>query len=76
MNDRKDETNTFYWDSVVQNCPGTNEYDPSMPGLYWWDSTRQVITVACKTVVDDLWSVAATKQLSRDATHHIENGMS
>ena len=46
MVDKKDEANPFYWDSVVQNCPGTNEYDPSMPRLYWWDSKRQVITAA------------------------------
>ena len=38
MGDRKDEANPFYWDTVVQNCPVTKEYDPSMPILYWWDS--------------------------------------
>ena len=37
MYDRKDEINPFYWGSVVQNCPGTNEYDPSMPILYRYD---------------------------------------
>ena len=34
MGDRKDKANPFYWDSVVQNCPVTNEYDPSITRLY------------------------------------------
>ena len=69
MGDRKDETNPFYWDSVVQKCPGINKYYPFMPRLCWWDSKRQVITAACKTFVDDLRSVAATQNLSIDVTH-------
>ena len=36
MGDWKYEANSFYWDSVVQNCPVTNEYDLSMPRLYQW----------------------------------------
>ena len=36
MGDWKDDDNPFNWDSVVQNCPGTNEYDTPMPRLYWW----------------------------------------
>ena len=49
---QKDEANPFYWGSVVQNCPGTNEYYPYMLRLYRWDSKLQVITAACKTFVD------------------------
>ena len=48
---QKDEANPFSWDSVVQNCPGTNEYDLNMPRLYLWESKCQVITYACKTLV-------------------------
>ena len=72
MGDRKNEANPFYWDSLVQNCPGTNEYDPYIPRLYLWDSTLQVMTAACKTFVDDSRPVAATQKLARDATHRIE----
>ena len=72
---RKDEKDSFYWNSVLPNCPGTNKYDPSMPRLYRWDSKCQVITAACKTFVDDLRSVVATQKLSRDATRRIETVM-
>ena len=73
--DRKDEKNPFYWDSVVQNYPGTYEYDSPMPGLYLWDSKYKLITAACKTFVDDSRSVVAKQELSRDTTHHIETVM-
>ena len=46
-----------------------------MRRLYQWDSKRQVIIAACKTFVDDLRSVAATKKLSRDVTHCVETVM-
>ena len=72
MGGRKDETNPFYWDSVVQNCPGTDKYDPSMPRLYRWDSKHQVIKAAFKTFVDDPRSVLVTQKLSRYATHLVE----
>ena len=71
----KDEANPFYWDSVVQNCPGANEYDLSMPRLYRLDSKRQVITAACKTFVDDLRLIAGTHKLVRDSTHPVETFM-
>ena len=54
IGDLKDESNPFYWDSVVQNFPGTNEYDPYIPRLYCWDSKRQIITAACKIFVYDV----------------------
>ena len=44
IGDMKYEANNFYWDLMVQKFPGTNEYDPSIPRLYWWDSKHQVIT--------------------------------
>ena len=61
IGDLKDEANPFHWDSVAHNCPGTNEYDLSMPRLYLWDSKHQVITAACNNFVDDSRSVAANK---------------
>ena len=36
IGDRKDESNPFNWDSVVQNCLGTNDYDQYMKRLYQW----------------------------------------
>ena len=75
IDDWKDKANPFYWDSVVQNCLGTNEYYLSMPRLYWWDSKLQVITAACKTFLDDSRSVTATQKLSRDSTHSVEKVM-
>ena len=75
IGDRKDESNPFNWDSVVQNCPGTNYYDPSTPRLYRWDSKLQVITAACKDFLYDSRSVAATQTLSRDVIHRIKTVM-
>ena len=72
---RKDEANPLYWDSLVQNCPGTNKYDPSMPRLYIWDSKQQVVTAACNNFVDDPRSVPATQKLARDATHCVDTVM-
>ena len=72
MGDRKYEVNLFYGDSVVQNCPVTNEYNPSIPSLYRWDSKHQVITATRNTFADDLSTVAATQKLSSYATHSIE----
>ena len=69
---RKHEANNLYWDSVVQNCPGNNEYDPSMPRLFWLDSKLQVNTSVCKFFVDDLQSVTATQKLVRDVTRCVE----
>jgi hypothetical protein len=33
--DHMDPTNPFHWTNVVVNCPGTPEYNPSLPRLYY-----------------------------------------
>ena len=75
IGDHKYEANPLYWYSVVQNCLGTNEYDPSMPRLYRWDSKLQGSTSLCKTFVDDSRSVEAIQKLVRDTTHSFETVM-
>ena len=73
--DQKDEANHFYWDSVVQNCPGTNGFDPYIPRLYRRDSKYQVITAVCNTFVDNLRSVESTQKVVRYEIHSVETIM-
>ena len=34
LGDRKDKSNPFRWDKVVENLPGMPDYDPTMPWIY------------------------------------------
>ena len=38
--DWKELSNPLYWDRVVINLPGSEEYDPSMLWVYKWDSVN------------------------------------
>ena len=34
LGDRKDESNSFQWDKVIENLPGMKDYDPTLPWVY------------------------------------------
>ena len=70
--DSKMSSNTFFWNVVIQNSPGTTSYDTTMPRLYIWDSIRGVISAACNTYVDDLRSIASTQSLAKESTHQVD----
>ncbi len=73
--DRMDPTNPFHWTQVVVNCPGTPEYNPSLPRLYKWNPIALAIACDCKTFVDDLRGIGPTKELLQRATHKVESTM-
>ena len=68
--DRKRSSNTFFWDVIIQNSPGTASYDPTIPRLYKWDSVQGVISAAYKTYVNNLRYIAATWSLANESTSH------
>ena len=55
---------------MVLNCPGSSEYDPTMP-----NSVSNAIACDCKTFVDDLRSIGPTRSLCRATTHPVETMM-
>ena len=73
--DRRDTANPFHWDTVVINCPGDPNYDPSMPRLYKWNSTTGAIAGDCKTFVDDGRPISNSRANCRAVTHQIETMM-
>ena len=73
--DRTDESNPFHWSKVVLNCPGDPDYDPTLPRVFKWNDKLKVIAGDCKTFVDDLRSIGATKELCHAVTHQVETMM-
>ncbi len=73
--DRTEVLNPFHWSRVVLNCPGDPTYDPTMPRVYKWNDRLKAIAGDCKTFVDDLRSVGATKEMCRAVTHRVETMM-
>ena len=73
--DRRDPKNPFHWSEVKLNLPGSSSYDPAMPRLYKWNEVERCIASDCKTFVDDLRSIGATRELCRACTHQIEARM-
>ena len=63
LGDPADENNPFQWDRVIENLPGTQEYDPSLP---WIMKMRRDGKSASDIAqyVDDMRIIAATKELA------------
>ena len=70
------KANPFYWSSVEMNCPGSPNYDPSMPRAYKWNDQIMAIACDCRTFVDDLRAIGPTLELCLAATHRVETIMS
>ena len=70
------KANPFYWLSVELNCPGSPNYDPSMPRAYKWNDKIMAIACDCRTCVDDLRAIGPTLELCLAATHRVETVMS
>ena len=73
--DRLDKNNPFYWSEVRLNCPGSPDYDPSMPRVYKWNDVLGCIAADCVTFVDDLRTIGFTRALVQRATHRVETIM-
>ncbi|OEU18475.1 hypothetical protein FRACYDRAFT_236751 [Fragilariopsis cylindrus CCMP1102] len=63
LGDPADENNPFQWDRVIENLPGTQEYDPSLP---WIMKMRRDGKSASDIAqyVNDMRIIAATKELA------------
>ena len=73
--DRRNKDNPFYWSEVKLNCPGSPDYDPSMPRVYKWNDILGCIAADCVTFVDDLRTIGFTRSLVQRATHRVETIM-
>ena len=74
--DRRDPSNPFHWSEVKLNLPGSSCYDPAMPRVFKWNELHKCIATDCKTFMDDLRSIGATRELCSAGTHQIEVYMS
>ena len=72
---REDKNNPFHWSKVTLNCPGSSDYDPSMPRLYKWSDVWNSIAGDAKTFVDDLRSIGCSEHHCRLITHQVESLM-
>ena len=73
--DRRDQNNSFHWTEVRLNCPGSGVYDPTLPRAFKWNGVLGCIACDCKTFVDNLHSISATKLMCKETTHQIETIM-
>jgi hypothetical protein len=73
--DRTDPDNPFHWSEVHLNCPGAENYDPTMPRVYKWNKALKCIAADCVTFVDDLRTIGATWSLVQRVTHRVETMM-
>jgi len=69
------ETNAFRWDTVLLNCPGSEEYDPSKP---WVSKVRKEdgrIASDFVSFVDDFRSSGPTSKEGWLAARHVAAGL-
>jgi len=69
--DRRDPKNPFRWDTVVLNLPGQDDYDPSLPWVFRYDSIRQQVAAFFCTYVDDICSGDCSELECVRTTHTI-----
>ena len=69
IGDRLDITNPFYWDKVILNLPGTDDYEPSMPWVHKWNSRSKSMAAFFGTYIDDIRGGAASELVCRQAIH-------
>jgi len=63
LGDYTNPENPFYWSEIKINCPGTPDYDPTMPRCYKLNDVLGCIAADCVTFVDDLSTIGATLRL-------------
>jgi hypothetical protein len=68
--DRKRKTNPFRWDRVVDNLPGTANYDPSKPWIYKYDEVNGCMANFVVSYVDDLRTGSQRGKEECDRTTH------
>ena len=59
--------NSFRWDRIILNLPGSDSFNPTLPFVIKWDSESKLIAASIRAYVDDLRVVAATKELAWQA---------
>ena len=69
--DRKDLDNPLRWDKVVMNLPGSEDYDPSMPWVYKWDSVNGRLASDFACYIDDIRGLGGTERVCRAATRRV-----
>ena len=75
LGDHTDPANHFHWSEIQFNCPGSPNYDPSLPRCYKWNDVKKCIAADCVTFVDDLRTIGACFALVQAATHRVETMM-
>ena len=72
-----DPTNPFYWDKVVINAIGQEDFNPSLPWLFKYDSTRNRIAGDVRAYVDNLrcvgWSLEHAWKLARQVASTLQH---
>jgi hypothetical protein len=61
---RKDEYNPFAWDLICLNLPGSPDYDPSLPRVMNWVTSKGWIACDLIVFIDDLHGTGPTVELA------------
>ena len=55
-----DQSNPFHWDKVVINAIGQENFNPSLPLVFKYHSSKNLIAGNVRAYVDDLRSVGSS----------------
>jgi hypothetical protein len=66
-----DKNNTFFWDKVIMNLPGLDNYDPTMPWVYRWNSIIKGLPSFFSTYIDDIRSGSEDETSCRLVTRRV-----
>jgi hypothetical protein len=64
-------TNPFYWDEVVLNFPGQENYNLTMPKVYKWNSISKCMASFFRTYIDNVRSGGSSEVTCRSASRRI-----
>ena len=72
-----DPTNPFHWDKVVINAIGQEDFNPSLPWVFKYDSTRNWIAGDVRSYEDNLrcvgWSLEHTWKLAQQVASTLQH---
>ena len=72
----RDIDNPLYWDKIVINAIGNDDFNPSLPWVYKYDSVRKLIAGDIRAYVDDLrtvgWSLEHAWKIARAVASRLQ----
>jgi hypothetical protein len=66
-----ERSNPFFWDKLILNLPGSDDFDPRRPKVMKWDTLNKWLACDLVVFVDDLRATGPTVELTWALSHTV-----